>query len=126
MAEKATVLGRMHSVAGGQSGRVIEEGRFLEYAPKETLLGFFERHPEFFFDGRYWDDAYETLDLGDAQATEDARARVVRRYLSLLVDAVWLAEGDPDDLAQAGRARLRRGALALELLSASQVRAEEA
>ncbi len=125
MSEKATVLGRIHSVAGGQAGRVIEEGRFLEYAPKETLLGFFERHPEFFFDGRYWDDAYETLDLGDAQATEDARARVVRRYLSLLVDAVWLAEGDPDDLAQVGRARLLRGALALELLSADQVRGEE-
>jgi len=126
MAEKATVLGRMHDIAGGGAGRIIAEGRFLEYAPREALLGFFERHPELFFDGRYWDDAYETLDLGDAQATEDARARVLRRYLSLLVDAVWLAEQEPENLVQASRARLLRGSLALELLSSEQVRGAEA
>src|SRR6266550_758439 len=126
MAERSTVLARVHGVAGGEAARIIGEGRFLEYAPKETLLGFFERNPEYFFDGLYWDDAYETLDLGDAQATEEARARVVRRYLSLLVDAVWLAENDPDDLARVGRARLLRGALALELLASDQVRGTDA
>jgi len=43
----------------------------------------------------------------------------------LLVDAVWLADQDPDDLAEAGRGRLLRGALALELLASDRVRPEE-
>ncbi len=124
MSEKSAVLRRIHAVAGTQAARLLADGRFLEYAPKEAVLGFFERHPELFFDGRYWDTAYAALDLGDPALTEEARAEVLRRYYSLLVDAVWLADQDADDLASAGRTRLLRAALALELLSADQVRGE--
>jgi hypothetical protein len=96
----------------------IAKGRFLEFAPRVTLLIFFERHPELFLDGRYWNDEYATLDYGRVTATEEARARVVRQYLNLLSDVVWLDEQDPSDLVMmASRARLLRAKLAIELLS---------
>jgi hypothetical protein len=114
--ERTAILRRLASAAGADAGRLITEGRFLEYAPRETLLRFFERHPDLFMDGRYWDVAFSEMDLGDAEVTEEARALVVRRYASLLADAVWLADQDPEDLAEAGRTRLLRAALSLELL----------
>ncbi|HEX6369116.1 MAG TPA: ATP-binding protein [Longimicrobium sp.] len=114
--ERTAILRRLASAAGADAGRLITEGRFLEYAPRETLLRFFERHPDLFMDGRYWDIAFSEMDLGDAEVTEEARALVVRRYASLLADAVWLADQDPEDLAEAGRTRLLRAALSLELL----------
>lgn len=96
----------------------IENGRFLEFAPRVTLLNFFEKHPELFMDGRYWDTEYSTLDYGRTSATESARVRVIRDYLNLLADVVWLEEQDPSDLAVvASRARLLRAKLAIELLS---------
>jgi hypothetical protein len=114
--EKTSILRRLASAAGADAGRFISDGRFLEYAPREVLLRFFERHPELFLDGRYWNVSYTEMDLGDPQVTDEARVLVVRRLASLLADAVWLADQDPDDLAEAGRARLLRAALSLELL----------
>jgi hypothetical protein len=97
--------------------QAISEGRFLEFAPRKTLLTFVKNHPELFFDGKYWDAAYSSLDYGLASATEEAQAQVVRYYSALLMDAIWLAEQDPADLGVASRARLLRAALALELLA---------
>lgn len=97
----------------------IADGRFLEFAPRRTLLRFLEIHPEFFLDGRYWDTTYATLDYGGAAATEEARYRVVQYYLNMMSDAVWLEEQDPGDLATTSRPRLLRAKMALELLAPS-------
>ena len=101
--------------------QAVDKGLFLEYAPRKTLLSFFEKNPELFFDGRYWDTAYASLDYGNAAATEEARAGVVRNYLGLLMDAAWLADQDITDLADASRERLLRAALALDLLTENVV-----
>lgn len=114
--EKTAILRRLATTAGADAGRLISEGRFLEYAPRETLLKFFERHADLFLDGRYWNISFNDLDLGDPQVTDEARALVVRRLSSLLADAIWLADQDPDDLTDAGRNRLLRAALSLDLL----------
>ena len=103
----------------------IAEGRFLEFAPRKTLLKFFEKHAELFFDGKFWDTTYSGLDYGSALATEEARAQVVRYYSSLLTDAIWLAEQDTSELAAASRARLLRASLALELLAPTGQTEEE-
>ena len=97
----------------------IAEGGFLEYAPFRTLLSFFQRHPEFFLDGRYWDTAYDSLDYGTTSATDEARARIIHYYLGLLSDVAWLAEQTLSDFAQLTRGRLLRTSLALELLAPS-------
>jgi len=117
-AEQEWILQKMAARGVRNPDEVISGGRFLEYGPRKTLLKFVEKHPELFFDGRYWDTAYSTLDYGRAAATEEAQAQVLHYHLGLLTDAIWLDEQDPTDLADASRSRLLRAALALELLSA--------
>lgn len=119
-AEQEAIQKRMATKSVPNPQRAIDEGRFLEYAPRKTLSRFFESHPELFFDGRYWDCQYATLDYGNPSATEEAKLQVVRYYSSLLTDAIWLDEQEPADLSGASRARLLRAALALELLSNNQ------
>ena len=94
----------------------VNEGKFLEYASPPTVVSFFERHPELFLDGKYWETPYASLDYGSESATEEARSRVVQYYIDLLRDADWLTEQHASNLAEAGRERLLRAALALELL----------
>ena len=115
--DRDAILRRMARKAVSEPQRLLSEGRFLEFAPRRTFLNFFEAHPELFFDGRYWDEPFTSLDFGSASATEEARARIARNYFTLLLDAVWLAENEPAELADASRSRLLRAALALELLA---------
>ena len=116
--EQATIL-RRATVADRDPRKIIDEARFLDLAPRQTLVRFFERHPELFFDGRFWDDSYATLDYNLPSATEEARLQRVRYFAGLLMDAVWLAEQDATDLAEASRDRLLRASLALDLLATS-------
>ncbi len=115
--EQAAILQRMATRNVRHPQQLIDNGRFLEYAPRKTLLRFIEAHPDLFFDGRYWDDAYTSLDFGQQAATEEAQSQVLWHYISLLTDAVWLADQEPDDLAEASRERLLRASLALDLLA---------
>jgi len=117
--EREAILNKMASRSVGDPQRIISDGRFLEFAPGKTLPIFFERHPELFLDGRYWDTAYGTVDYGESAATEEARSHIVRYYSGLLMDAKWLADQDPNDLADMSRNRLVRAALAVELLAAN-------
>ena len=117
--ERQTILGRLAHSAGSDVGSVIDEGLFLKYAPGKAMLRFFEEHPELFFDGRYWETQYEGLDFGNQIVTENAKREVLRRFASLLADAIWLAESDPGDLEDVNRSRLLRASLALDLLAAN-------
>jgi hypothetical protein len=95
---------------------VIAEGRFLQYGEPQSIRAFFNRHPDMFFDGQYWDDAYKTVDFGSDIVTAEARERVQSRYDAYLVDAVWLANQAPSDLEQAARDALIRASCSLRLL----------
>ena len=117
--EQKAILQKMATRGAGSPQSIIAAGRFLEYAPSNVVASFFGRHPELFLDGKCWDDPYATLDYQVPEATEVARSRVLRHYESLLSDALWLADQDPVDLAQASRARLLRALYALELLAPS-------
>jgi hypothetical protein len=115
--EQEAVLQTMASRSTPNPQAAIDQGRFLEFAQKKTLLKFFERHPDLFFDGRYWDTPYSSIDYGHAAATDEARSLVVRYYSSLLTDARWLAEQEPSSLTEGSRSRLLRAALAVDLLA---------
>ena len=97
----------------------FSDGRFLEYASPSVVKAFVELNPSAYFDGKFWDDEYETLDYGGESATNQARARTVAHYGGLLADAAWLAEQAPSDLADINRERLMRAFLAIELLAPS-------
>lgn len=115
--DQDAVMHKMATRGAGNPQQAIKQGRFLEFAANRVLEEFFLRHPELFFDGKYWDVAYSSLDYGRASANEEARTRVVQYFRGLISDAAWLAEQDPTDLALASRPRLLRAALALDLLA---------
>ena len=77
---------------------------------------FFAAHPGLFLDGKYWEDAYATLDYGSLAVTEEGRRLVRARYDGYLADAVWLASQSPVDLERTGRDALIRASLSLKLL----------
>lgn len=110
-------IGRKMVARGVTAPReAITSGAFLAYAEPHTIRGFFFRHPELFFDGKYWDDAYSGLDYGAVDVTNEARALLKARYDGYLADAVWLAGQSPADLERTGRDALIRAALSLKLL----------
>jgi hypothetical protein len=115
--DQDAVLHKMAARGNLSPQRAISEGRFLEFANSKVIGEFFVRHPDFFFDGKYWDVAYSTIDFGRAAATEAARDRLIGYYGGLISDAAWLADQDPADLDAASRVRLLRAALSLELLA---------
>lgn len=94
----------------------ITSGAFLAYAEPQTIRTFFNRHPELFFDGKYWDDAYAGIDYGSPEVTGEARALLKERYDGFLADAVWLANQSPTDLERTGRDAIIRATLSLKLL----------
>jgi hypothetical protein len=115
--EQNEIISKMVTRQVSSPKSLIGEGRFLEFASRQTLIKIFGRFPELFFDGRCWEASYSDLDLPTAAATEQAKGERVRYYSGLLLDALWLAECDPSALAEASRPRLLRSALALELLA---------
>lgn len=117
--EQEAILQKMVTRQVANPQGAIAAGRFLEYAPRTSILKFFSRHPELFFDGQYWDESYSELDYGRPSATDEAKAQLVRNFEGLLADAIWLAEQDVDDLTVADRARLLRASLSLDLLAPS-------
>ena len=114
--EREAILTKLAQRDGFQAIQAIQNGSFLKYATGATILRFFEEHPELFFDGLYWDIQYEDLDFQNPTVTEKAKNELVRRFVSLLADAIWLTESNPEDLEEAGRPRLLRAHLALDLL----------
>jgi hypothetical protein len=115
--EREATLTRLSARAGAAYASAISEGRWLEFAPRQSIVRVFARNPELFFDGRFWNVPYEEIDFGDPHATSEFKSRLVRNYSGMLDDAVWLAEQDAEDLAEASRERLLRAALALDLLA---------
>ncbi|WP_147470017.1 ATP-binding protein [Corallococcus sp. AB049A] len=115
--DRSEIIAKMVTRQVNSPKTLIGEGRFLEFASRQTLIKIFGRFPELFFDGRCWDASFSELDLPTTAATEQAKGERVRYYSGLLLDALWLAECDPLSLAEASRPRLLRSALALELLA---------
>ena len=115
-AEKGAVAQRMAHRNVANHTAAVADGGFWVYADPQSLRRLFSRHPELFFDGKYWEDPYETLNYGAPQVTEDAKAAIVARYDAYLGDAVWLANQTPTDLEGTSRDAIIRAACSLRLL----------
>jgi Histidine kinase-, DNA gyrase B-, and HSP90-like ATPase len=115
-AEQESIARRMASRGVADHRPLILDGRFWEYADAQTLKGLFIRHPEFFFDGHYWEDPFMALDFGVDAVTNEARRRISARYEAYLGDAEWLASQTPSDLDRANRDTVIRAQCSLRLL----------
>jgi hypothetical protein len=94
----------------------IRAGTYLSYAEPATMATILKGSPELFFDGRYWEDKYTTVDGGDEQLTSVMRERVVSTYAAYLDDLDWLLSLSQQMFDQADRDRLVRVAQSLRLL----------
>ncbi|MCB9779717.1 MAG: ATP-binding protein [Alphaproteobacteria bacterium] len=124
--EQEAIHHRMASRGITNPAAVVTQGRFLEHASPRIVLEFVRTHPDLFFDGRCWDEVYVDIDYQYPAATAEARARVLRQYEALLLDALWLAEQEPRDIVNATRERVLRAALAVEMLAPLDAEAEDA
>lgn len=95
---------------------VIEDGSFLEYVSNEYLAKFVGLYPEYCFDGKIWDEPHESLDYGDPEITNEARAITRQRFQSLINDVIWLATREASDLAAAPREELIRALMSLRMI----------
>lgn len=95
----------------------IGAGDFLSYAPLTDIKTFVGEHPELFFDGKFWDEPFTNLDYGSHKVNEEARQRVLERYMSYLADVTWLASQSPRDLDRCERDELIRASLSIRIIS---------
>lgn len=110
------MIGRKMVARGVTPKDAIASGGFLAHAEPQTVQNFFKAHPELFLDGKFWEDAYATLDYGSASMTDEAKQLLVSRFNGYMADAVWLASQTPSDLERIGRDALIRSTLSLKLL----------
>jgi hypothetical protein len=95
---------------------VTGDGSFLQYAPPEILCSLIELHPEYCFEGKIWDEPYDSLEYGDKEITDGVRAGILSKYLGLMNDAIWLSRQDSSDLTTCSREELIRATMSLRLL----------
>lgn len=114
--EKESVARRMAHRRVPDHKALIADGRFWDYADPESLRALFNRRPEIFLDGKFWNDYYISLNFGSATVTEQARHSVRARYDAYIGDAVWLANQSPADIDRAGRDAVVRATCSVRLL----------
>ena len=114
--EKRDVLLRMARRGVTNNAGLLANGGFVEYLDSHGLRALFERRPQLFLDGRFWDAPYEGIDLGDLAATNTSRQVVVGRFSNLIADAARVAAMDPADLVRESRDELIRAVLSVRLL----------
>ncbi len=114
--ERAAIARRMAGRGVSDPKALIDDGRFWDYADGAMIRGLLNSRPEIFFDGRYWEEPFESVDYGDADITQDARSATVARYDAYVGDAIWLSEQTPSDLDRALRDAIIRATCSLRLL----------
>ena len=95
---------------------VIEDGSFLEYVSNEYLAKFVAMYPEYCFDGKIWDEPHESLEYGNPEITNEAKAITRQRFRSLIDDVTWLATREASDFAAVPREELIRAMMSLRML----------
>jgi hypothetical protein len=114
--ERESVARKMANRGVPDHKAMISDGRAWDYADAESLRGLFNRHPELFLDGHFWNDTYSGLDFGSASVTGQARRTVQARYDAYLSDAVWLVNQSPTDIERASRDAVIRATCSVRLL----------
>ena len=77
--------------AGEDISKVSEfkaNGTFVKYVPASFLVRLFEIKPEFFFDGKVWDEPYTAGDMGD-EITAFMQERLKALYKGCLDDILF-------------------------------------
>jgi hypothetical protein len=114
--ERSRLRQKLASAGVPEISSGIRAGTYMSYAEPATMAAILKGSPHLFFDGRYWEDKYTTVDGGDDELTKVMRERVVSTYVAYLDDVDWLLSLSQQMFDQADRDRLVRVAQSLRLL----------
>lgn len=65
---------------------LIESGGYLKYIPAGMIVDLFEKYPDKFFDGKFWNDPYEKLEVPDPETLQKIRKETAGKYHRCLED----------------------------------------
>ena len=75
---------------------LVSSGRVFAFFPPPLMIELVSRYPARFFDGQYWDEAYESVEL-TGESKLEVQGVILRRYQLLLEDAInYTATAQPD------------------------------
>jgi hypothetical protein len=100
---------------------VIENGDFLKFCERKTLLEFFEANAELYFDGRFWKILYSDLSTGNRNIADVdlQRKEILKEYRGLVQDVIWLERQGQHVIESCPRARVLRSILSIRLLKSN-------
>ncbi len=87
-------------------GQMVSSGRYLLFVPETTVLKAFQTYPSLFFDGNFWDVAYNSLRDLSGILLEHAQERTRTTYHNCLQDAIVFLKHSSRDLLIVRRTRL--------------------
>jgi hypothetical protein len=114
--DKVRLNQRISSAGDLDLDRQLREGRFWEHADGEMIRRYFNRHPERFFDGAFWNELYANPALPPGGSRGAVQDELVARFDRFLADAIWLASRDARSLEQIDYDEIDRALKALRLL----------
>jgi hypothetical protein len=107
---KKTVVENMlaQGIDIAQLGKMKASGRYVRFLDARTIVDIFRQAPEYFFDGKFWEDTYNSIIDLPPNVIEQAQQRLRTIYLDCLEDiARFIGYNDPDlILTQRARASL--------------------
>lgn len=67
---------------------LVRTGEYLSYLPADMLISVFDKYPDKFFDGKFWKDPYERLNVPDSGTLEKIKKETVGKYQRCLEDMI--------------------------------------
>ena len=108
--EKKTVVENMlrQGIDIAELGKMRSSGKYIRYLEAPSLVNVFRRAPQVFFDRRFWEDTYSSMDDLPESIVENAQHRLRTIYVDCLADiARFLEYLNPDPIiVQRARASL--------------------
>ena len=83
-----------------------DSGQFLYYIGDDLFSEIFKDKPDHFFDGKLWNDPWDSLKEITGRDMNEIQARTKALYWNSLNDLVNFLEFDQPDINSAARARL--------------------
>ncbi|MBL7074670.1 ATP-binding protein [candidate division KSB1 bacterium] len=91
--EQSCVIDQLHkNNLLHRKDELTKSGEYLRYLPDNMIVTLFRNYPDKFFDGKYWEELYEKLDVPDPQTLQKIKKEIVGKYQRCLEDMLAFSE----------------------------------
>ncbi|MFC2161622.1 hypothetical protein ACFLRX_08230 [Acidobacteriota bacterium] len=80
---------------------LINNGEYLKYLPAFLMIKLFDKYPNKFFDGNFWNEPFEKLDVPDSSILEKIKKETAGKYHRCLEDMLSFSEYRTPDTSYA-------------------------